>query len=36
MDAVIAALGAGEAWGRWDAEVIARHERYSREGLVFY
>ena len=35
LDAVIAALGAAQAWARADHEEIARHPRYRREGRLF-
>lgn len=36
MDAVIAGVGAWEAWGRFDERAVAGHGRYSREGMVFF
>jgi hypothetical protein len=35
MDALIAAVGAWQAWQRADLQAIASHPRYPREGLVF-
>jgi hypothetical protein len=35
LDAVIAALGAAQAWGHADHRAIARHPRYPREGRLF-
>lgn len=35
LDAVIAALGAAQAWRDTDHQSIARHERYPREGRLF-
>jgi hypothetical protein len=35
LDAVIAALGAAEAWREADHREIARHPRYPREGRLF-
>jgi hypothetical protein len=35
LDAVIAALGAAQAWGAADHGAIARHPRYPREGRLF-
>jgi hypothetical protein len=35
LDAVIAAVGAVQAWQAADHRVIACHPRYSREGRLF-
>jgi hypothetical protein len=35
MDAVIAAVGAAQAWEATDHQMIARHPRYPREGRLF-
>jgi hypothetical protein len=35
LDAVIAALGAAQAWACADHGAIARHPRYRREGRLF-
>ena len=35
LDAVIAALGATQAWQLADHRVIARHPRYRREGRLY-
>ena len=35
LDAVIAAIGAGQAWDTADHEHIARHPRYRREGRLY-
>lgn len=35
LDAVIAALGAAQAWARTDLAAIAAHPRYRREGFLF-
>jgi hypothetical protein len=35
LDAVIAALGAAQAWACADHKEIARHPRYRREGRLF-
>jgi hypothetical protein len=35
LDAVIAAVGAAQAWGAADHRHIARHPRYPREGRLF-
>lgn len=35
LDAVIAALGAAQAWGAADLDAIAAHPRYRREGFLF-
>lgn len=34
LDAVVAAIGVWSGWQGYDARQVARHERYSREGLV--
>jgi hypothetical protein len=35
LDAVIAAVGAAQAWETANHRVIARHPRYPREGRLF-
>jgi hypothetical protein len=35
LDAVIAALGAAQAWWESDHREIARHPRYPREGRLY-
>jgi hypothetical protein len=35
LDAVLAALGAAQAWSAADHRHIARHPRYPREGRLF-
>lgn len=35
LDAVIAAVGAAQAWQAADHPAIARHQRYPREGRLF-
>jgi hypothetical protein len=35
LDAVLAALGAAQAWQAADHRAIARHPRYRREGRLF-
>ena len=35
LDAVIAAVGAAQSWGRTDHEAIAAHPRYVREGRQY-
>lgn len=35
LDAVIAALGAAQAWARTDLGAVAAHPRYRREGFLF-
>jgi hypothetical protein len=35
LDAVIAALGASQAWAAADLDAIAAHPRYRREGFLF-
>jgi hypothetical protein len=35
LDAVIAALGAARSWRTSDHGLIARHERYPREGRLY-
>jgi hypothetical protein len=35
LDAVLAAVGAARAWRDCDHELIARHERYPREGRLY-
>jgi hypothetical protein len=35
LDAVIAAVGAAQAWQAADHSMIARHPRYPREGRLF-
>ncbi len=35
LDAVIAAVGAAQAWGLAEHRAIARHPRYPREGRLF-
>ena len=35
LDAVIAALGAAQAWSLADHRHIARHPRYRREGRLY-
>jgi hypothetical protein len=35
LDAVIAAVGAAQAWGLADHRAIARHPRYRREGRLY-
>jgi hypothetical protein len=35
LDAVLAALGAAQAWPATDHRRIARHPRYPREGHLF-
>jgi hypothetical protein len=35
LDAVIAAVGAAQAWHQADHSMIARHPRYPREGRLF-
>jgi hypothetical protein len=35
LDAVIAAVGAAQAWPAADHRAIARHQRYPREGRLF-
>ncbi len=35
LDAVLAAVGVWETWTRSDWKAIAKHPRYSREGMVF-
>lgn len=35
LDAVIAALGAAQAWARTDLAAVAAHPRYRREGFLF-
>jgi len=35
LDAVVAAVGAAQAWHRADHRRIARHPRYPREGRLF-
>lgn len=35
LDAVIAGVGAAQAWGSADLESIASHRRYRREGFLF-
>ena len=35
LDAVIAAVGAWQAWRTHDLKAIARHPRYAREGMIF-
>jgi hypothetical protein len=35
LDAVVAAVGAAQAWHRADHHSIARHPRYPREGYLY-
>jgi hypothetical protein len=35
LDAVIAAVGAAQAWEAADHTLIARHPRYPREGRLY-
>ena len=35
LDAVLAAVGAARSWRTSDHGLIARHERYSREGRLY-
>jgi hypothetical protein len=35
LDAVIAAVGAAQAWDAADHRSLARHPRYPREGKLF-
>jgi hypothetical protein len=35
LDAVLAAVGAAQAWRSADHRVIARHARYPREGRLY-
>jgi hypothetical protein len=35
LDAVIAAVGAAQAWSAADHRAIARHPRYPREGRLY-
>jgi hypothetical protein len=35
LDAVIAAIGAWQAWTRVDPHSVLRHPRYQREGLLY-
>ena len=35
LDAVLAAVGAANAWATSDHEMIARHHRYPREGRLY-
>ena len=35
LDAVIAAIGAAQAWQACDHRQVARHPRYSREGRLY-
>jgi hypothetical protein len=35
LDAVIAAVGAAQAWAATDHHRVARHPRYRREGRLF-
>jgi hypothetical protein len=35
LDAVIAALGAAQAWAAADHRAVARHPRYRREGRLY-
>jgi hypothetical protein len=35
LDAVIAAVGAAQAWHLADHPAIARHPRYPREGRLY-
>jgi len=35
LDAVIAAVGLARAWPATDHRAIARHPRYSREGMMY-
>jgi hypothetical protein len=35
LDAVIAAVGAAQAWREADHREIARHPRYPREGRLY-
>ncbi|MGH9901025.1 MAG: DUF429 domain-containing protein, partial [Pyrinomonadaceae bacterium] len=35
LDAVLAAVGAAKAWRVADHELIARHDRYPREGRLY-
>jgi hypothetical protein len=36
LDAVIAAVGAAEAWSATDHRQVRRHPRYPREGRLFF
>jgi hypothetical protein len=36
LDALLAAVGAAQAWQAADHHGIARHERYPREGRLFF
>jgi hypothetical protein len=36
LDAVIAAVGALQAWEKTDHRAVARHPRYRREGRLFF
>src|SRR5262245_32898379 len=35
LDAVLAAVGAAQAWELADHRHVARHQRYSREGRLY-
>ena len=35
IDAVLAAVGAAQAWHITDHTAVARHPRYPREGMLY-